>query len=238
MTPRKVNIVSHDGCVCRNPDCSIPYGTCHCGCGRITSIAPQSISAKNRIKGEPLLFLLGHGAIIRRPILAQPTDSQVRLIALTQGKVTEVDEKNFSRLSLHLWYAWKNPKNGEFYAARNRRTGSPRGRIYMHEEILPVPDGYMVDHIDRNTLRNLESNLRPATNAENMRNHNLFSSNTSGYTGISWSAAAKKWRAAICFNGKSIHLGVFTEIDKAVAARRTKEIELFGEFSPLVDQSR
>ncbi len=39
---------------------SIPYGYCHCGCGRKTNIATYNSKRQGVIKGEPLAYLVGH----------------------------------------------------------------------------------------------------------------------------------------------------------------------------------
>jgi len=41
-------------------DDAIPYGYCHCGCGRKTPISRRTGPAPGRIKGQPLLYLMGH----------------------------------------------------------------------------------------------------------------------------------------------------------------------------------
>lgn len=51
-----------------------------------------------------------------------------------------------------------------------------------------------IDHINRDGLDNRWSNLRLATKSQNMRNHGLFKTNTSGMTGVHWDRCAKKWR--------------------------------------------
>ncbi len=38
----------------------IPYGYCHCGCGRKTKIAPKSDKSHNYVKGEPRPCIRGH----------------------------------------------------------------------------------------------------------------------------------------------------------------------------------
>lgn len=39
---------------------NIPYGYCHCGCGKKTPIAARNNSTKGWIKGEPLMYLRYH----------------------------------------------------------------------------------------------------------------------------------------------------------------------------------
>lgn len=41
----------------------IPYGYCHCGCGRKTALAPINNKRRNWLKGKPEPFVLGHGYI-------------------------------------------------------------------------------------------------------------------------------------------------------------------------------
>ena len=47
-------------CLCGDPNCHIPYGTCHCGCGRKTSPAKQTDTTKGIRKGQPRRFLPLH----------------------------------------------------------------------------------------------------------------------------------------------------------------------------------
>ena len=37
-------------CVCGNPKCDTPYGTCHCGCGKSVRLAPQSDKGKGWVR--------------------------------------------------------------------------------------------------------------------------------------------------------------------------------------------
>jgi hypothetical protein len=45
----------------------IPYGYCHCGCGRKTKIATRTLKSDGVVKGEPLMFLQGHAYKAKRP---------------------------------------------------------------------------------------------------------------------------------------------------------------------------
>lgn len=56
-----------------------------------------------------------------------------------------------------------------------------------------------------------------------------FKSNTSGYTGVYWSASTQKWRAQISFRRKKYYLGSFDKIEDAVAARKRGE-EMHDDF--------
>jgi len=94
------------------------------------------------------------------------------------------------------------------------------------------PGGCIVDHIQPDMpLPNVASNLRLATNAENLWNSGRRTNNTSGVTGVNWHKRDKKWRSYIMVNAKFINLGYFTDYDDAVAARKAAEVKHFGEFS-------
>lgn len=73
--------------------------------------------------------------------------------------------------------------------------------FYMTER---WPTG-QIDHINHNKSDNRWKNLRDVTNRENQ--HNRIDNNK--YIGVSFKKQAKKWRACIKINSKTIHLGYF-----------------------------
>ena len=56
-------------------------------------------------------------------------------------------------------------------------------------------------------------------------NQRMKKSNTSGYVGIYWNKASKKWDAKIGVNSKLVHIGTFPLIENAVQARDNYIIE-------------
>jgi hypothetical protein len=97
---------------------------------------------------------------------------------------------------------------------------------------IPNPENKeMVDHHDNNPSNNSLKNLRWATCSENMRNQQITSNNTSGVKGVSWNKQCSKWQARIKFDGKQIHLGLFSTIEEASLVRATRANELFGIFT-------
>lgn len=107
---------------------------------------------------------------------------------------------------------------------------NPRTKKNIRMHVLLGYKNY--DHIDKNELNNLRSNLRPCTHQQNDFNRDLYSNNTSGITGVYWSKACQKWQAAITINAKTIYLGVFIDKINAIKARLEAEVKYFGEFAP------
>lgn len=93
--------------------------------------------------------------------------------------------------------------------------------LYTHGEF--PPEG--LDHKNRVKTDNRICNLRPATDAENQQNLSMRSDNTSGHVGVSWNNPRQKWLAQIRINCKKIHLGRFTNIEDAIAARKAAELK-------------
>ena len=89
-----------------------------------------------------------------------------------------------------------------------------------------------VDHRDRNTSNNRWSNLRDATNAQNILNRGRQTNNTSGRAGVHWAANMGKWQARVALNGTRVNLGYFDKIEDAIAARLAAERSEYGAFAP------
>ncbi|HEV7352551.1 MAG TPA: HNH endonuclease [Brevundimonas sp.] len=153
-----------------------------------------------------------------------------RLIPLTQGQCAIVDDDDFAWLSQWKWHAQKNGRGG-FYA---KRRGENRQVISMHREIIQTPKGLVTDHVDGNGLNNQRSNLRLATQLQNMMNRRGKRGGTSRFKGV-WVDPSprnlKAWRAAIRVDGKLCYLGRFTTEEEAGAAYAHAAAEHFGHFA-------
>lgn len=93
------------------------------------------------------------------------------------------------------------------------------------------PAKLQVDHRDGDSLNNNPSNLRLATQSENMHNQGVRRNNTSGRKGVHWSRRSKKWHASIGIHGHLRHLGFFDSLDAAAAAYAAAAEALHGEFA-------
>lgn len=80
-----------------------------------------------------------------------------------------------------------------------------------------------IDHINRNRSDNRIANLRDVSHKQNMQNAGKYSHNTSGHPGVHWYKQRSKWQAHIRHNQKLIHLGYFSILEEAIAARKAAE---------------
>lgn len=102
----------------------------------------------------------------------------------------------------------------------------------MHRLVMNcVDDKVSVDHINHMTNDNRKSNLRIATQSQNLMNQSMNKNNSSGVKGVYFDNHRNKWVAEIKINRAKKNLGGFTDFNEAVEARKKAEEELFGEFS-------
>lgn len=80
-----------------------------------------------------------------------------------------------------------------------------------------------IDHINGNSTDNRIDNLRLVDGFENHKNARKHSNNTSGVTGVSWHSQGKKWKASINVNNKHMSLGLYSNFNSAVKARKLAE---------------
>lgn len=125
-----------------------------------------------------------------------------------------IDKKDLEKINKYKWHF-----NGK-YVASNKKL--------IHRVIMNAKNGEVVDHINGDVLDNRRENLRICSIKENTRNHKIYSTNTSGFTGVY--KEGNKWRARIRVDNRMLSLGVFVNIEDAVKARKEAEEKYFGEF--------
>jgi len=159
-----------------------------------------------------------------------------RLLPLSQNKFAIVDAEDYDRLNKYKWCLSRSPRTN--YAVRSIKGKRVKGKrakrktILMHRFILNAPRGLVVDHINHNGLDNRKKNIRLCTRKQNNRNKRP-QGKTSRYKGVYFNKPRKKFVARICINGKTTHIGVFTDQIDAAKAYDKKAKELFGEFAYL-----
>ena len=153
----------------------------------------------------------------------------MKTIQLTRGMVTVVDDEDFEFLSQWKWHA--GCCGGLFYARRDVKVGEKRHVIYMHRVLIGAVEGQGVDHKDRSTLNNQKSNLRFANQTSNNANTRLRKNNTSGFKGVVWHKASKRWIANVTAKGKRIHVGLFDSPKQAADAYDEAAKKHFEDFA-------
>ena len=156
-----------------------------------------------------------------------------RKIGLTKGEYAIVDAADYEELSKYKWHVAGNGKM--LYAQRMARSKCPGQRQYkvkMHRQIMNVPEGLFVDHINHNGLDNRRSNLRIVTKMQNNWNkRKLKTGCSSKYKGVSFFKRSGKWQARIVHNGKNIFIGQYDDEESAARAYDEKAKKLFGEYA-------
>jgi hypothetical protein len=166
----------------------------------------------------------------RRKTTNSYLDGEVGYIELTQGRWAIVDAKHFDYINQWRWQY----SNG--YARRSGQRNWKKFCISMHEVIAKRMGYDVVDHKFHSTLDNRESQLRPASFAQNQQNRRQHSHwrgrpVSSRFKGVYWYKERKKWAAQIKVRGKRYPLGRYeVEEDAAIAYNVAAQI-FFGEFA-------
>lgn len=134
----------------------------------------------------------------------------MKKIPISRGLHVLVDDADYEFL---MQWKWSACGEHPIYAVRGYRVGRKTCPVKMHRQILGAPEGWIVDHINGNSLDNRKANLRLATPNQNAQNRRVR--NRLGFRGVY--PEGKKFRAYIQGNGRRVNLGIFT--DPAEAAR-------------------
>jgi hypothetical protein len=162
-----------------------------------------------------------------------------KLIKLTRGKFTLVDNEDFEWLNQWKWlFDGKCAARAEHIKGTGRWPNQKYKHIQMHRTILEkynlLKDNLETDHINRNPLDNQKKNLRMVTHIENSINRGLPKNNSSGFKGVTFDKDTtnryKKWKAHIKLNNKHINLGRFLTKEEAALAYNKIAKNNFGEY--------
>lgn len=153
----------------------------------------------------------------------------VKEISLTQGQVAIVDDEDYDYLSQFKWHARRD--DNTWYAIHSDRINGRIVETKMHRLVLPPPDGFLVDHKNRNGLDNRRCNLRIATISQNTVNSPTR--NKTGYRGVKHSTNPRWWEANIRVNRKKVYLGCFPSPEQAARAYDDAARKYHGEFAIL-----
>lgn len=131
------------------PDDTIPYGFCHCGCGRKTSIAKANNRRLGQIKGDPKRYARGCNGARK--------SSPVDWIEVDRGYIT----------SCHIWQRRISEPAG--YGSRwVVGVGNVLAHRSIYEETYgPIPAKMQIDHLCRNRSCVNPDHMEVVTNAVN-----------------------------------------------------------------------
>jgi hypothetical protein len=151
----------------------------------------------------------------------------MKKLALKNGGFAQVSDEDYERvLAAGPW-----SRKQESHTVYAQSTHHIKHR-YLHRFIMDAPADLAVDHRDHDGLNNQRGNLRIATDNQNSYNQKVArDNNTSGYKGVTWHKALKKWQVMISANGKQKYLGVFKTAEEASEVYKAAAQLLHKEFA-------
>lgn len=93
------------------------------------------------------------------------------------------------------------------------------------------PGCALVDHIDGNPSNNKVSNLRLASDTQNIQNRKTRKDSQSGHKNVYFDKSRNLWKVAIFMNRKLVYMKRFEYLEDAIAASIKIREELHGEFA-------
>lgn len=155
-------------------------------------------------------------------------------VPLSRGYAALVDDADHDRvIAAGPWFADITPTT--VYAVRNMpKPDGKKTTQLLHRFILGMTDPKVkVDHRNRYGLDCRRENLRVGvTRSQNMANSRKpCNGKSSQFKGVHWNKQAQKWCARIKVNGRTLHLGYFTDELEAARTYDQRAREQWGEFS-------
>ena len=146
----------------------------------------------------------------------------------TDGGSFIVDASDFNEVSEHYWQLGK--RGYPVFRTSRKSEGGARN-ITLHTLLIRGMPGYDVDHINGDKMDNRRYNLRLCTHQQNMFNQGLRNTNSSGYIGVSYSKAMRKFESYIHKDGHKMTIGYFDDPLEAAKARDRTAKTLFGVYA-------
>lgn len=148
----------------------------------------------------------------------------MRTIRLAPDVCAMVDDEDYDRVAYRLW----RPHVTEWTTYAIRTVPGTRSNQYLHTLIT---GWQQTDHRDGDGLNNLRSNLREATQSQNLMNTRLRKDSQTGYKGVSWDKERRLYQARIFVAGKRVFLGRFGDATCAAQAYDVAATQHFGEWA-------
>ena len=129
-----------------------------------------------------------------------------------------VDDEDYEKIKQFNWTIKKVAYNNYVAIRPFVNEWGDKSSIAMHHEIIKVPKGKHIRHINDNKLDNRKCNLEIVTKSESQMSRKKRKETTSKYKGVSWSHKKKKWIASISLLMGTKNLGTFNNpVDAAIA---------------------
>jgi hypothetical protein len=159
----------------------------------------------------------------------------VGYVPLTMGQTTKVDMQKVDEFSAWSWFVRK--MKGKFYVFRDVRIDPslPYSKYYtqaMARQVLGLERGdpRQVDHINLDTLDNRVSNLRIATQTQNLCNKRVRKDSKSGIKGAHLDERTGNYNVSIRYKGVATYLGTTGSVEVARSMYAEASRRLHGEF--------
>jgi AP2 domain/HNH endonuclease len=150
-----------------------------------------------------------------------------------KGRTAFIDEQDAHIIESHKWCVCQYGDKNYILSPRLNSEGRSSGTFLLHRLIMSAKKGEYIDHVNGDGLDNRRANLRFCSKSQNGSNRGRQNNNKSGFKGVSWSDANKKWIAQITSNGIRCHLGTFSDPLEAHKAYCEAAKRLHGDFANL-----
>lgn len=124
-----------------------------------------------------------------------------------------------------------NAKHGRVFMSVDGQRNYAHRFAWLYVKGEWPPPGSEIDHANGDASDNRWINLRLATKTQNRANSVVYKNNKSGIKGVHWHPQSQKWRAAIRFERRTRHIGLFSNKEDAGRAYMAAAERHFGEFA-------
>lgn len=166
----------------------------------------------------------------RKPYPADDAPGCYR-VPLSQGRTAVIDGVDVERVGRFVWSYTPCPKELTAGCACRQAgpTANPRS-VYLSRFVIRAAPDERVEYLDGNTLNCRRANLRRVSKRAptNGRARKWRRPTTSVFKGVYFYARQQTWKAGICVNGRTVHLGTFATETEAAQAYDAAAREHFG----------
>lgn len=207
----------------------VPRWLCLCECGNTCVVTSNNLKKTSGTRSCGCIRKENAAVAVREALHKTPEydmSNEFGIGYLTNtGNVFYFDKEDFDKINDYAWYECISNGHHDVRAWSK----DEQKVILLHQLITGKKN---TDHKNLNPLDNRKSNLRDATPSQQIQNHPLRKTNTSGFIGVRHCKNTQKWQARIVLNYQEINLGYFLKKEDAIRARLQAEAKYFGEFAP------